>query len=567
MPSAKYRLFYSLLKHIEDIKETEKTKISMVYHTGNNTHCILRICKGRDLSKLCEVLCETRNPNIAVVYDYVYEDGDTYILEEHINGKSVKDIMDEDGIFSENQTAQIISSVCSALEVLHKKTPPVVHNDINPSNIMICDDGTVKLFDFDISRLYQKGKGKNTELFGTEEYASPEHFGYGQSEPRTDIYCLGVTMHKMLTNNGLSSEHRMMNNGKLKNIIKKCLEVDPNRRYTSVSDLNKKLLHFLSKKKRVMRRVRNILCIIAVVLSCFWILKTIDFEKLYHHIYNEKNSSMTTSESTSSNVTNTTNSSSTSENGNSENQNTSSVNQGASDPESIQNNTRETAFSIALKQKLIGSCNRTEATWYKFNTSSNNSIYRISISPIDAPTNTLFPYLTVAVYDSVGIKLEEFDAWSNDEFGFLDVELQPNTEYFLKINLGGRFDYGDYELIVSEMVCDASLDKENATKLVLGDQCIAKLDSTLSDWYAFQVPQDGEYTYTIHNIDVGCEIYFSKQQPRSAGEGMYISNEDNYSGTIRNVQKGELVYFEIYPHNKNPKANGKYIIVVEKADR
>ena len=563
MPSAKYRFFCSLLKHIEDIKETEKTKISMVYHTGNNTHCILRICKGRDLSKLCEVLCETRHPNIAVVYDYVYEDGDTYILEEHINGKSIKNIMDEDGIISENQTAQIISSVCSALEVLHKKTPPIVHNDINPSNIMICDDGTVKLFDFDISRLYQKGKGKNTELFGTEEYASPEHFGYGQSEPRTDIYCLGVTMHKMLTGNGLTSEHRMTYNGKLKNIINKCLEVDPNRRYTSVSDLNKKLLQFLSKKKRTVRIVRNILCIIAIVFSCFWVFKMCDFEELSHHIYNGKDFSVATSESTGSNIIN---SSSAIENENLQNITTPYANLGVSDQEPIKNNTRDTACSIALKPKIMGSCNSVEAIWYKFSTSSNISVYRISILPVDASTNTIFPYLTVAVYDPVGIKLEEFDIWSNDEYGFLDLELKPNTEYFVKINLGGRFDYGAYEMIVSEMVCDAGLDKENATNLVLGEQSVAKLDSTLSDWYVFQVPQDGEYTYTIHNIDVGCEIYFSKQQPRSAGEGMYVANEDNYSGTIRSVQKDEQVYFEIYPHGKNPKANGQYIIVVEKTE-
>ena len=112
MASVKYRFFVSLLQHLEDIKETEKTKISIVYHTGKQTNCILRVCKGRDLSALCDVLCETRHPNIAVVYDYLYEDGDTYILEEHLNGRSVKDIMEEDGLLSEKQTAKIISDVC-----------------------------------------------------------------------------------------------------------------------------------------------------------------------------------------------------------------------------------------------------------------------------------------------------------------------------------------------------------------------------------------------------------------------------------------------------------------------
>ena len=86
--------------------------------------------------------------------------------------------------------------------------PPVIHNDINTSNIMICDDNRVKLFDFDISRTYKKEASKNTELFGTEEYASPEHYGYGQSEPRTDIYSLGVTMHRMLCGEYLSGNRK-----------------------------------------------------------------------------------------------------------------------------------------------------------------------------------------------------------------------------------------------------------------------------------------------------------------------------------------------------------------------
>lgn len=542
MPSAKYRFFVSLLKHIEDIKETEKTKISIVYNTGNNSNCILRVCKGRDLSGLCEALCKTRHPNIAVVYDYVYEDGDTYILEEHINGKSVKEIMDEDGVFSERQTAEIISAVCSALEVLHTKTPPIIHNDINPSNIMICDDGAVKLFDFDISRLYQKGKSQNTELFGTEEYASPEHFGYGQSEPRTDIYCLGVTMHKMLTDNGLTDEHKITYNGKLKNIIEKCLEIDPDRRYSSVSELNKKLKSFLSKKQSVIRGIRNALCVTAIVFCCFLVFKAIGFEKIYNH--DETNTSSVTSESKDS-----------TENETSEKQSTTAQ-------ASFRNNTRETALAINPEEILIGRCEENESKWYNFSTSDNDSVYRIRVAPIDAPDNIWFPFLNVAVYDNAGIKLEEFDVWPEKDFGFLDIDLQSDTEYFVKITLGGRFNYGNFELLVSEFVCDAGSDKENATELIAGERKTGTLDSTVSDWYVFRVPEDGEYTYTIHNIDVGCAVYFYKELPNGARHGRTVSNENNYSESIRNLQKGELVYFEIYPDDRNPKANGKYIIEI-----
>ncbi len=230
----------SQLKHIEDVKETDKTKISIVFYELKKASCILRICKKRDLTAVCMALQKIRNPNTVVVYDYVYANGDTYILEENVCGKTVEEIM-EKSTFSEKETARIIIGVCNALKEVHAMQPPIVHNDINPSNIMIEEDGNVKLFDFDISRTYKKGNRQNTVLFGTEEYASPEHFGYGQSEPRTDIYCLGVTMHKMLSGKSLSAEHKMVYSGKLKNIIKKCLEFDPKDRYANVDALKKAL--------------------------------------------------------------------------------------------------------------------------------------------------------------------------------------------------------------------------------------------------------------------------------------------------------------------------------------
>ena len=253
--STKYNFFMDPLVHIEDIKDTEKTKISVVYHEDLKTSCILRICKNRDLSTVYSALRDIQSPNTVFVHDFVYENGDTYILEECVSGSTVQESLEHDGTMPERDTAQIIIEICKALEVLHRQKTPIVHNDINPSNIKIREDGSVKLFDFDISRTYKKGQSKNTELFGTEEYAAPEHFGYGQSEPRTDIYCLGVTMHKMLTGQGLSTEHRVTYTGKLKKIVKKCLEFDPKNRYNSVLELKKDLERFLSRGRYILRKV------------------------------------------------------------------------------------------------------------------------------------------------------------------------------------------------------------------------------------------------------------------------------------------------------------------------
>ena len=121
--SIKYQFLMSQLTHIQDIADTEKTKLSLVLYAGDQSTCILRECKGRDLSAVCEALRKIRNPNAVVVYDYVYQNGNTYILEENLNGKTVQAYLEEEKIFSEKETAQIVIAVCNALEELHGETP------------------------------------------------------------------------------------------------------------------------------------------------------------------------------------------------------------------------------------------------------------------------------------------------------------------------------------------------------------------------------------------------------------------------------------------------------------
>lgn len=259
MSNFQYDFFMSQIEIIRDIKENEKIKISLVMYEGVQGPCIFKVCKNRNLSDVCEGLKTIRHPNVAVVYDYLYADGNTYIIEEYIEGSTLKELLLQNGCFSEKETVRIMCEICDGLEVLHRRKPPIVHNDINPSNIIIRNDNSVKIFDFDISRTYKEGVSKNTRLFGTEEYAAPEHYGYKQSEPRTDIYSLGVTMHEMLTGEQLDSQHKITYKGRLKKIIKKCTEVDSKNRYSSVTELKKAL------KKKFANRLKKIL-ITAIVL-------------------------------------------------------------------------------------------------------------------------------------------------------------------------------------------------------------------------------------------------------------------------------------------------------------
>ncbi len=260
MANIKYEFLMSQIRHIRDITETEKTKISLVFYEQLQAPCILKICKNRDLSGVYQILTEQKHPNIAVVYDYVYQEPDTYVLEEFLTGKTLSELLKEQGTFTEKETAQIVIEVCQGLEVLHSHRPPLVHNDIKTSNIMVREDGSVKLFDFDVARIYKAGAGRNTRLFGTEEYASPEHYGFGQSEPSSDVYTLGVTMHEMLTGQGLTDERKMTYTGKLKKIIQKCIAVDREKRYQNAAQLRRDLEKYLNRIRRMIRAAILCLC-------------------------------------------------------------------------------------------------------------------------------------------------------------------------------------------------------------------------------------------------------------------------------------------------------------------
>lgn len=138
------------------------------------------------------------HPNIVSIFDVGNEDNLYYIVMELIQGKTLKDIITEDGKLSWKWSINVAMQIASALEMAHKNN--IIHRDIKPHNIIITEEGTAKVTDFGIAKAVSNS---TITAFGTTigsvHYFSPEHARGGFTDAKSDLYSLGVVIYEMLT--------------------------------------------------------------------------------------------------------------------------------------------------------------------------------------------------------------------------------------------------------------------------------------------------------------------------------------------------------------------------------
>lgn len=236
---------YKLSTYIE-VSELSAGKIYIVHNTLDDKIYIKKILEP-DNYDVYNKLNKLSINNIPEIYELIPHDNELIIIEEYINGDSLKDILSRGDTFGIQDTIKYALELSDILKTLHSYNPPIIHRDIKPSNIMINKDGIVKLIDFDISRIHKVDRSNDTAILGTYGYAAPEQFGFNQSDARTDIYSLGITLNVMLTGEFPMNK---LHKGRLSKIISKCIEMDPNKRFQNVEELNRDLVK-LSKTSKI----------------------------------------------------------------------------------------------------------------------------------------------------------------------------------------------------------------------------------------------------------------------------------------------------------------------------
>ena len=138
------------------------------------------------------------HPRIAAIFDYGEDHDIAYIVMELVNGKSLYEHLQNKAKFELAEIGEIIRQLLDGLGYAHAQG--VVHRDVKPSNILINDDGRIKISDFGIAHLDSSSLTQIGEIMGSPGYMSPEQFTGDEPDARTDIYAAGVIAYELLAN-------------------------------------------------------------------------------------------------------------------------------------------------------------------------------------------------------------------------------------------------------------------------------------------------------------------------------------------------------------------------------
>jgi serine/threonine-protein kinase len=198
-----------------------------------------------------------RHPNIVTIFDVGEHDGQPFIAMEYIHGKTLAEIIRTDPQPSVSRKLTIIDELCDGLGFAHKMA--IIHRDVKPANVMVENEGGVKVLDFGIARVAESGMTMAGMLIGTLNYMSPEQVSGQVVDNRSDIFAIGAVMYELLSQRqafpgGLQNGiiHRILNeppapleafcprlDEEVIEVVRRALEKDPQARYQDLAAMRR----------------------------------------------------------------------------------------------------------------------------------------------------------------------------------------------------------------------------------------------------------------------------------------------------------------------------------------
>lgn len=298
-------VYLAMDKHLNKqwaVKEIKKTA------NGKNEEIVVN-----SLITEANLMKKLDHPALPRIVDIIDNGQTIYVVMDYIEGESLDKVLDEFGAQPEDEVLNWSIQICDALSYLHNQKPPIIYRDMKPANVMLKPDGNVKIIDFGIAREYKGTSLSDTTVLGTRGYASPEHYGTSETDPRSDIYTLGMTMHHLLTGvdprtpGYVYAPVRQWNpelSEGIEEIINKCTQIDPQNRYQNCDELMYDLQHpdqigkgiRNKKKKRLISFIVSIslAVIFAIFGTAFYFLMVNENQNNYYLLIDEKTATQET---------------------------------------------------------------------------------------------------------------------------------------------------------------------------------------------------------------------------------------------------------------------------------
>jgi serine/threonine protein kinase len=191
------------------------------------------------------------HPGVLRFVELLVQDGFYYLATEFIEGSPMARWIDSDERASDQDVVAWGAQLAGILQYLHSCNPPIIFRDLKPGNVLVTPDGQVRLIDFGIARLHKGDRQQDTSLFGSLQTASPEHFGMSETDIRSDVYTLGMTLYLLFTG-GVVRKHgfaapslatlRPDLASYLIEAIDRSVRVDPDMRQQSMTEFRRELL-------------------------------------------------------------------------------------------------------------------------------------------------------------------------------------------------------------------------------------------------------------------------------------------------------------------------------------
>ena len=285
-------LFNGKYKTLDLIGKGGMSKVYLAESTSLGTKWAIKAVDKKlnvqfDLLAEPNILKKLNHPALPRIIDIEEDETNIYIIEDYIDGKSLDKRLKTEKRFDEETVINWSKQLCDVLIYLHNQKPnPIIYRDMKPANIIVTKENRVKLIDFGIAREFKIENDSDTTYMGTRGYAAPEQYGSSQTDQRTDIYSLGVTMYHLIT--GKSPNEPPYEFKKIREIdpnfsegmeyiINKCIQNDPTKRYQSMEELLYDLenihtfnRYYIEQKKK--EKTKNILKLSMLGVSIVLIL-------------------------------------------------------------------------------------------------------------------------------------------------------------------------------------------------------------------------------------------------------------------------------------------------------